>query len=134
MSVEMSGDKTQRTISFVWPSFMPYVPWAGGSEVYTTGHLKELQRRGIPTRMISYDKTVAESIAKYPEIPSLALDNEAELAQLDDILAFVFLPVPVKTKHQSYLFVHTTIKGPLHDDTAAFANNALGTMHPYCNE
>lgn len=115
-------------ISFVWPNFMPFVPWAGGSEVYTSGQLKELKRRGIPTRMIACTPMVAESIAQFPDIPLLTLQNESELSKLDDKLIFVFLPVKIKTKHRASLVVHTTIKGPLHDDTAAFADNALGNM------
>ena len=115
-------------ISFVWPNFMPFVPWAGGSEVYTLGHLKELRRRGIPTRMIACTPMVAESIARFPDIPLLTLKSEAELSKLDDKLIFVFLPVKIATKHPASLVVHTTIKGPLHNDTAAFANNALGNM------
>jgi D-inositol-3-phosphate glycosyltransferase len=116
-------------ISFVWPDFMPFVPWAGGSEVYTYGQLQELLRRGIPTRMIACNTMVSESIKKFTDIPLLTVTDQSALSELDDTLIFVFLPVPVKTKHPALLVVHTTIKGPLHDDTPAFAHNALGDMH-----
>jgi len=113
-------------ISFVWPSFMPFVPWAGGTEVYTLGQMQELQRRGIPTRMIALTQKVSESVKQYPDIPLLTLNDKSELTQLDDTIVFVFLPVKVKTKRPSYLIVHTPIKGPLYDDTKSYANNALG--------
>jgi len=117
-------------ISFVWPDVMTFTPWAGGSEVYTMNHVRELQRRGIPTRIITCSKKNAASIEQYPDIPHLALKNAAELENLDDTLIFVLHPMRVKTKHQSYVILHTTVKGPQHDDTEIYANNGLGDIQP----
>jgi D-inositol-3-phosphate glycosyltransferase len=117
-------------ISFVWPDIMTFTPWAGGSEVYTMNHIRELQRRGIPTRIITCSEENAASVANYPDVPLLALENTAELETLDDTLIFVLHPMRVKTKHQSYVILHNTVKGPQHDDTEIYTNNGLGDIQP----
>jgi D-inositol-3-phosphate glycosyltransferase len=116
-------------ISFVWPSFMPFVTWAGGTEAYTLGQLRELQRRGIEVRMIACTKMVADSFAQYPDIPLLTLRNEAELSELDDTLLFVMHPIHVSTRHQAYVILHVPIKGPIYDDSNIFAGG-IGTIKP----
>ena len=117
-------------ISFVWPNIMTFTPWAGGSEVYTMNHLRELQRRGIATRIITCNKENAASLASYPDVPTLALSNDSELSELDDTLIFVLHPMRITTKHQSYVILHNTVKGPQHDDSAIYANNGLGDIQP----
>lgn len=117
-------------ISFVWPECIPYIPWAGGSEVYTTNHLQELLRRNINARVITCSKKAAESFRPYPEVPLLKLENEAQLSGLDDTLIFALHPRRVNTKHQAFVILHVPIKGPTHDDSALFANNGLGNIQP----
>lgn len=109
---------------------MTFTPWAGGSEVYTMNHLRELQRRGIPTRIITCSKENAASVSGYPDIPLLALEDARELEDLDDTLIFVLHPMRIKTKRQSYVILHNTVEGPQHDDTEIYANNGLSDMQP----
>ena len=40
-------------ISFVWPRGEPMLAGTGGSETYTTGHVRELLRRGIPAQVVT---------------------------------------------------------------------------------
>lgn len=117
-------------ISFVWSNKLTFTPWAGGTEVYTMNHLRELQRRGIATRIITCNKENADSIAHYPDIPTLALDDASQLSELDDTLVFAMHPMRVTTKHQSYVIFHVPLKGPQYDDTPIYANNGLGAIQP----
>lgn len=107
-------------ISFVWPDF-PFTPWAGGSETYTLGHLRELNGRGIDSRIVTYTPEVAESLKKHPEIPALHVPSIAALADLDDTLVFVLKQPPrVRTKRQAYIILHSSITSTVHDDSAFF--------------
>jgi glycosyltransferase involved in cell wall biosynthesis len=108
----------------------PFLPWAGGSEVYTLGHIKELLRRGIPARLIVSGSTATDIIAQFPDIPFLALEKDTELSQLEDTLVFIFYPTKIPTKQPSFLLLHVSISGPVHDYTKRFANNAIGAMQP----
>lgn len=116
-------------ISFVWPHRVPFVSWAGGSEVYTLSQVSELTRRGIPARIITYTQSTKEDFEKYPDIPILALRSEAELSKLDDTLVFVSHPLHVPTRRPAYVILHNLITGPQHDDSALF-EGGLGELKP----
>jgi D-inositol-3-phosphate glycosyltransferase len=93
-------------ISFVWSSKYPFVAGSGGSENYTAGQIHELQRRGIPTRIITLGHGENDGRADHPDIPFLALDSKEQLEDLDDTLVFITYPLNVKTKRQSYAILH----------------------------
>jgi len=117
-------------ISFVWPNQITFTSWAGGSEIYTMNHIRELQRQGIATRMITCNKKNAASVANYPDIPLLSLNNIVELEELEDTLIFVLHPMRVHPKHQAYTILHIPIKSPQYDNSEIFANNGLGEIQP----
>ncbi|HEX6462685.1 MAG TPA: glycosyltransferase family 4 protein [Candidatus Saccharimonadales bacterium] len=80
--------------------------------MYTAGLIKGLQRRGIPTRLITCNTTAADSAAESADVPHLALNGQSSLSQLDDILVFVYRPPQVNTKHPAYFVLATPAKDP----------------------
>jgi glycosyltransferase involved in cell wall biosynthesis len=109
-------------ISFVWSSKYPFWPGAGGSENYTAGQIHELQRRGIPCRVITIGHGENDGRDGFPGIEFVALRSKEELSALDDTLIFVTYPLSVQTKHQSYVILHLppptyTRPDPLFDKT-----------------
>lgn len=93
-------------ISFVWSAKYPFVAGSGGSENYTAGQIRELQRRGIPCRILTLGHGENDGRKDFPDIAFKALHSKKELEELDDILVFVTYPLNIKTKHKSYVILH----------------------------
>lgn len=93
-------------ISFVWSARYPFLAGAGGSENYTAGHIRELNRRGIPVRLITLGHGTDDGREDFPDIEFLAIKDKRELEGLDDIITFVTYPLDVRTKYQSYAVLH----------------------------
>lgn len=93
-------------ISFVWSSKDPFLAGRGGSENYTAGHIRELMRRGIPTRVLTLGFGEKDGRDDFPDIQFKALKSKEELSELDDTLVFVTYAIDVPTKHQSYAILH----------------------------
>lgn len=93
-------------ISFVWSSRFPFLSGAGGSENYTAGQIRELQRRGIPCRIITIGFGEQDGRDNFPDIEFLALESKEQLAELDDTIVYITYPLDVITKHPSYAILH----------------------------
>lgn len=78
----------------------------GGSENYTIGQVRELMRRGIPTRIITIGYGEEDGRDDFPDITFTSLRSKEELSRLDDTLVFVTYPLNVQTKKQSYAILH----------------------------
>jgi D-inositol-3-phosphate glycosyltransferase len=93
-------------ISFVWSSKYPLLAGAGGSESYTIGQIRELARRGIPTRILTLGHGERDGREDFPDITFHALKNKEELSKLDDTLVFITYPLAVPTKRPAYGILH----------------------------
>lgn len=93
-------------ISFVWSGKQPFLAGRGGSENYTAGQIRELKRRGIPTRVLTLGHGEQDGRGDFPDIQFKALESKEELSGLDDTLVFVTYPLDVPTKHPSYAILH----------------------------
>lgn len=93
-------------ISFVWSSKYPFWAGTGGSENYTAGHIRELMRRGIPTRLITIGHGTNDGRADFPDIEFVNMESADELSKLDDTIVFVTYPLNVQTKKQAYAILH----------------------------
>lgn len=93
-------------ISFVWLSKDPFWAGRGGSENYTAGQIRELMRRGIPTRLITIGMGADDGREDFPDITFTSLDSVERLSHLDDTLVGVTFPITVPTKHPSYTILH----------------------------
>jgi D-inositol-3-phosphate glycosyltransferase len=93
-------------ISFVWSAAYPFWAGAGGSENYTIGHMRELQRRGLPVRMLTLGYGRQDGRKDFPDIQFKALASKQQLSLLNDTLVFVTYPLNVRTKRPSYAILH----------------------------
>jgi D-inositol-3-phosphate glycosyltransferase len=93
-------------ISFIWSAKYPFLSGAGGSENYTAGQIRELQRRNIACRIITIGFGTKDGRDDFPDIEFLALRSKEELSNLDDTLVFVTYPLAVRTKRPAYVILH----------------------------
>ena len=103
-------------ISFVWSAKYPFYAGAGGSENYTAGHIRELARRGIPSRIITLGHSEDDGRKDFPDIQFLALDDKKQLSELDDTLIFITYPLAVTTKRPNYTILHCPPPSYAHND------------------
>jgi D-inositol-3-phosphate glycosyltransferase len=93
-------------ISFVWSADHPFYAGRGGSENYTAGQIRELMRRGVPTRIITVGQGENDGRDGFPDITFTSVESKEELSELDDTLVFVTYPLNIRTKRQSYAILH----------------------------
>lgn len=93
-------------ISFVWSSAYPVLAGTGGSENYTIGQIRELKKRGIPSRIITIGFGKEDGRENFPDLDFFDINNKSFLSQTDDTLIFVSEPIAVTTKKQSYVILH----------------------------
>ncbi|HEV7454880.1 MAG TPA: glycosyltransferase family 4 protein [Candidatus Saccharimonadales bacterium] len=103
-------------ISFVWAGKDPFWAGRGGSENYTAGQVRELMRRGIPTRIITVGFGENDGRDGFPDIAFKSIKTQDELRNLDDILVGVTYPIAVPTRRQAYVILHCPLNSSLGRD------------------
>lgn len=93
-------------ISFVWSAEFPFLAGAGGSENFTAGQIRELQRRGIKCRILSLGFGSKDGRAEFPDIEFKTLHSKEQLSLLNDTIVYVTYPLNVHTKHPAYTILH----------------------------
>ena len=93
-------------ISFVWSPGERLTAGTGGSENYTVGQVRELNRRGIDARVVTIGCGQDDGRSQFDDVPFLAVDTVAGLTRLDDTLVFVSEAPPVPTRHPAYQILH----------------------------
>jgi D-inositol-3-phosphate glycosyltransferase len=93
-------------LSFVWSDPLPLYSGRGGTESYTVGHIRELMRRGIDTRILSYGLGKQDGRDNFPDITFKSIKSLHELSKLDDTIIYLNIPHAIDTKKQSYVFFH----------------------------
>jgi glycosyltransferase involved in cell wall biosynthesis len=68
--------------------------------------MRELQRRGIPTRLITIGLGENDGRDGFPDLHFTSLRTKEQLSDLDDTLIYVTYPLNTPTKHQSYAILH----------------------------
>lgn len=93
-------------ISFIWPRGAAMLAGTGGSETFTAGHVRELNRRGIPAQVVSVGHGKNDGRKDFKDVPFLALDKVVDLEGLAGTIVFVNRAYPVRTKHKSVIILH----------------------------
>jgi D-inositol-3-phosphate glycosyltransferase len=93
-------------ISFVWSGAHPFLAGAGGSENFTAGQIRELQRRGIKSRILTLGFGNKDGRDQFPDITFKALHSKEQLSLLSDIIVYVTYPLNVRTLHPAYTILH----------------------------
>src|ERR1022692_2320393 len=69
----------QKLISFIWSPGNPLPAGTGGSENYTVGQVRELQRRGKPAQVVTVGLGTDDGRDGFAGIPFLSLPTLAEV-------------------------------------------------------
>ncbi len=100
-------------ISFVWEPGLPLPAGTGGSENYTIGQVRELNRRGVAARVVTIGLGDDGGRDDFPGIPFLSLATVGEVSTLDGTVVFVTDFPVVPTRRTAYRMLH--IPPPLRD-------------------
>jgi D-inositol-3-phosphate glycosyltransferase len=93
-------------ISFVWSPGERLPAGTGGSENYTVGQVRELNRRGIDARVVTVGLGTADGREDFDDVPFLAVPSLDDLSELDDTVVFVSEAPPVHTMHAAFQILH----------------------------
>lgn len=93
-------------ISFVWEPGIPLPAGTGGSENYTIGHVRELNRRGVAAQVVTIGLGDADGRDEFPGVPFLALGTVGEVGGLDGTVVFVTDFPVVATKQTAHQLLH----------------------------
>jgi D-inositol-3-phosphate glycosyltransferase len=93
-------------LRFIWSEPSPLYSGRGGSENYTIGHVRELQRRGIAAEIVTVGFGKEDGRQFLPDIPFHDVATTDDLANLDGTLIFAYTPHPIRTKEPSFSILH----------------------------
>lgn len=94
------------TIHFVWELGLPLPAGTGGSENYTIGHIRELNRRGVRAEVVTVGVVGPDGRADFPGVPFRALNRVSEVGRLDGIVVFVTEFPTVATQRPAFQMLH----------------------------
>lgn len=78
----------------------------GGSENYTVGQVRELNRRGIDARVVTIGLGTADGREEFDDVPFLAVTTLDDVTRLDDTVVFVSEAPPLATRRPAYQILH----------------------------
>lgn len=93
-------------ISFVWSPGQRLPAGTGGSENYTVGQVRELNRRGIDARVVTIGLGTADGREEFDDVPFLAVTTLDDVTRLDDTVVFVSEAPPLATRRPAYQILH----------------------------
>ncbi len=93
-------------ISFVWSPGERLPAGTGGSENFTVGQVRELNRREINARVITVGLGTADGREEFDDIPFHSVATLDDVGKLDDTLVFVSNAPPVTTMNPAYQILH----------------------------
>ncbi len=111
--------RQQTLISFIWSPGNPLPAGTGGSENYTVGQVRELNRRGVPAQVVTVGLGHSDGRADFTGVPFVSLRTLAEVGELDATVVFVNEPHPVPTRYPAFLILHNP--PPIRERDKAFA-------------
>lgn len=93
-------------ISFVWSPGERLPAGTGGSENYTVGHVRELNRRGIDARVVTIGLGSADGREEFTDIPFHSVPHLDDVGRLEDTIVFVSEAPYVSTRRPAYQVLH----------------------------
>ena len=93
-------------ISFVWSPGQRLPAGTGGSENYTVGQVRELNRRGIGARVVTIGLGTADGRAEFSDIPFHSVRHLDDVGRLDDTVVFVSEAPHITTRRPAYQILH----------------------------
>lgn len=99
-------DQGNPMISFVWQPHAVLPAGVGGSENYTVGQVRELNRRGIPAQIVTIGVGEDDGRAGFPGVPFHAVPSIADIERLGGTIVFVTFFPEVATMTRAYQMLH----------------------------
>lgn len=93
-------------ISFVWPPGQPLPAGTGGSENYTVGQVRQLNRRGVAAQVVTVGLGVADGRDDFVDVPFLSLATPAGVSELDGTVVFVSDFPDIVTRRPAFQMLH----------------------------
>lgn len=93
-------------ISFVWSPGERLPAGTGGSENFTVGQVRELNRRAIDARVVTVGLGASDGREEFDDVPFHSVATLDDVGLLDDTLVFVSEAPPVVTMHPAYQILH----------------------------
>jgi glycosyltransferase involved in cell wall biosynthesis len=93
-------------ISFVWSPNERLPAGTGGSENYTVGQVRELNRRGIDAQVVTIGLGLADGREEFFDIPFHSVPRLVDVGDLDDTVVFVSEAPHVMTRRPAYQILH----------------------------
>jgi glycosyltransferase involved in cell wall biosynthesis len=93
-------------ISFIWSPGSALPAGTGGSENYTTGQVRELNRRGVAAQVVTFGLGDADGREQFADVPFLSLAGLADVAGLAGTVVFVNDVPSVATRNPSFVVLH----------------------------
>ncbi len=106
-------------ISFVWSPGNPLPAGTGGSENYTVGQVRELNRRGLAAQVVTIGLGHRDGRDEFTDGPFLSLPTLADVSGLAGTVVFVNEAHTVPTRRPAFLILHNP--PPIRERYRAFA-------------
>lgn len=98
-------------ISFIWPPGEAMLAGTGGSETFTAGHIRELNRRGIAAQVVTLGHGLKDGRQDFKDISFVALKNQSDISKLPGTVVFVNRAYDVPTKNKAVIILHCVTPG-----------------------
>lgn len=102
-------------ISFVWEPGLPLPAGTGGSENYTVGQVRELNRRGVAAQVVTIGLGDADGRDEFVGIRFLSLTSVSDVGRLEGTVVFVTDFPVVATRNPAYQMLHVPPPLRAHD-------------------
>src|SRR5690348_4782741 len=106
-------------ISFIWLPGAAVPAGTGGSENYTTGQVRELNRRGVPAQVVTVGVGEADGRDQFTDVPFLSVERLSEVSALAGTVVFVNDIAAIPTANPSFQILHNP--PPLREKYRTFA-------------
>jgi glycosyltransferase involved in cell wall biosynthesis len=93
-------------ISFVWEPGIELPAGTGGSENYTTGQVRELNRRGVEAQVVTVGLGTSDGREGFPGVPFHDLETADAVSRLDGTVVFVTDFPAVPTQRPGFPMLH----------------------------
>jgi len=94
------------TASSTWDEPMPLSPTHGGAETFTLGQCRELDRRGVANRIVTFRMGTADGREFSPDVTFADYPSPQELGRLDDPSFLVTEPLDLPADTPPYQILH----------------------------
>lgn len=93
-------------ISFVWTAYESLPAGTGGSENYTVGQVRELNRRKIDAQVVTVGLGSDDGRADFGDVPFHSVDSPDDVGALEGTVVFVSEAPFVATQRPAYQMLH----------------------------